>query len=69
MVKIELVAGKRYCYRGHPVQFRRVLDLNLVIVEYETTGQLVSISVADLRPIEEIQEESQLRDDILSISK
>ena len=63
----EMQVGNRYLYRQHPVRFRRVLDLNLVLGEYEATGELVRIPVAKLRPVEEQQEQPLPQDDILSI--
>lgn len=69
MVKIELQPGKRYLYRDHRIRFQRILDLNLVLGEYEATGELVRIPVADLQPLDGQQEPAVLKDDVLSISE
>jgi len=65
--KAELTAGTRHSYRGHPVRLRRVLDLNLVLGEYEATGHFVNIPIKDLKPAEEVQEQHAPQDDILSV--
>jgi putative transposase len=67
MVKIELIPGKRYLYRAHAVRLSRVLELNLVLGEYEATGALVRIPVAELRPAEEQQTDVLPYDDVLAI--
>ncbi|MBF9223874.1 helix-turn-helix domain-containing protein [Hymenobacter ruricola] len=67
MVKIILEPGNRYLYRTHPVRFKRLLDLTLALGEYEATGALVQIPVADLQPIEEPSENVLPFDDVLSV--
>lgn len=69
MVKIEYQPGKRYLYREHRVRFQRILDLNLVLGEYEATGQLVRIPIAELQPLDEQDEPAIHKDDLLSISE
>jgi len=67
MVKIEFQTGKRYLYREHRVRLHRVLDLNLVLGEYEATGERVRIPVMELKPLNGQEELTIPKDDIFGI--
>jgi putative transposase len=72
MNKIELIPGKRYLYQRQLVVLDCVLDLNLVLAEYEATGKLVRIPICDLQPLTKEGTEEALalpKDDLHGISE